>query len=406
MKNRVYLLGKSYYPIIGCLFLGEFGRAMYFIVISWMLYQMTNDPLYTGILIGTGFIPGMILNLFIGVIVDRLNRKYLSVIALLTSTITMTVLLVTILTNVIHPVIILIAHAILQLMGSLFRPSIQALTAETFPTKLLPRIFSNSSAAGISGSLIGATMGGLIIGVTTAITPMFIVVCSYFLGSLLLGMISSKQPITPSTKHSVLFELADGFLYLKSNPFLFNLFGIMFVGQLVFHTSMGFLSIYTIDFLHKTSLTYGLLDATLSIGGIIAGLFGTWWWKINHDRLSTNALCIVCFGLLFVGLAPFSTFAFLGVLLIGLGTTWIRILLQSAQQIVTKKTYHGRMASYRMLCNQGSVVISGPIIGWFASHYGVQYVYLLLLIPVLFAIVLSLKSSFKLQFTQIEKEIS
>ncbi|CDQ21590.1 hypothetical protein [Halobacillus karajensis] len=62
-------------------FLYECGRAMYFVLITWFLYQWTHDPLYTGLFVSFGFIPGLFSNLIFGVLVDRSNRKRLAGIA-------------------------------------------------------------------------------------------------------------------------------------------------------------------------------------------------------------------------------------------------------------------------------------------------------------------------------------
>lgn len=58
--------------------------------------------------------------------------------------------------------------------------------------------------------------------------------------------------------------------------------------------------------------------------------------------------------------------------------------------MATDPQYHGRMASYRMLCNQSAVAIGGPILGWIASHCGVESSYLALLLPVTGATLFSL----------------
>ncbi|MFC0560706.1 hypothetical protein ACFFH4_17135 [Halalkalibacter alkalisediminis] len=39
---------------------------------------------------------------------------------------------------------------------------------------------------------------------------------------------------------------------------------------------------YTIV-LVKSATIYGLLDATLALGGVLAGVFGTWWWKKSKE---------------------------------------------------------------------------------------------------------------------------
>ena len=57
--------------------MSEFGRAMYFVTVTWVLYGITGDAVYTGVLVGLGFLPGVFLNLFFGVLVDRFDRKHL-----------------------------------------------------------------------------------------------------------------------------------------------------------------------------------------------------------------------------------------------------------------------------------------------------------------------------------------
>ena len=74
----------------------------------------------------------------------------------------------------------------------------------------------------------------------------------------------------------------------------------------------------------------------------------------------------------FLNIVIGSEVAFLGVFLIGLGTTWIRVLLQSIQQ----------MASFRMIRNQASVVVSARTLGLIASEFGANFIYLSLMLPI------------------------
>ena len=385
-------------------FLAELGRVMYFILITWILYSLTENAFYTGLLVSLGFLPGLLMNLWFGVIVDRLNRKALSVVANLISTLTILMVLFAIWFDVLTPWVIILAQMIIQLMGSLFRPAIQAFIAEIFPTADLPKVYSQSGSAAIMGGLLGASLGGIAIGVFSEFITMSIVVVSFILATVFLYLIPKTELLQKEEKNSerksVVKDLLEGFTYLKSNAFLFSLFGTMFVGQLVFHSSITFLSVYTKDYLSQTVTVYGFLDATLSLGGVIAGILGTWWWNKSSNYLSTNSLVVVFAGLCLVGFSTNLYIAFIGVFLIGLGTTWIRILIQSIQQMATDKAYHGRMASYRMLCNQGSVVISGPILGWIAT-YGANSVYISLLIPVGLGALLCLKQATQEKFKKI-----
>ncbi|MFD1019936.1 MFS transporter [Thalassobacillus hwangdonensis] len=379
----------SLWKLYGAYFFSESGRGIYFVSVTWLLYLITEDPLYTGLLVSLGFIPGMALNLFLGVWVDRSDRKKLAVLANGVSFFILMVLTGAFAFDQIQPWIILLTHMFIQLAGSLMRPAIQAFVAEITPEALLPKVFSQSGAAGIVGGLTGAALGGLLLAETGGLAALLGSVLCYGVAAGLLSMIPSKDTwkTTSKTTGTVLQELAGGFHYMRQHELLLRLFSIMFTGQLVFHSSIAFLSVYTIEHLERSATTYGLLDATLSLGGVIAGILGAWWWKKTKQYVALASLMVMAIGLFQVAFSSFILVSFAGVMLIGLGTTWVRIMLQSIQQMATEKEYHGRMASYRMMFNQTSVVISGPILGWAASEFGVTSVYLLLLLPTLFGMI-------------------
>jgi DHA3 family macrolide efflux protein-like MFS transporter len=408
MFKAVNVFMNAFKNILITFFLSEFGRAMYFVSVTWVLYQLTSDPLYTGLLVGLGFLPGIVLNLFFGVIVDRFNRKTLSVLANVICTFSMAMLLFFFILNRIEPWLIIIVHMILQVSGSLFRPAIQAFIAECFEKEQLPKIFSQSSSSAIVGGLLGSSVGGMITSFVSVSGSMTIVTGSFAIASISLLTIKSKIKEKPEIikRNSIIKDIVDGFVYIKRNKFLIGLFIIMFNGQLVFHTSLGFLSVYTSEYLLKSATIYGLLDATISIGGVLAGLFGTWWWKKGKNKIALYSLLIVLAGLLFVGISPVLPVAFLGVFLIGLGTTWIRVLLQSLQQMATDSEYHGRMASYRMIVNQGSVVISAPLLGWIATNFGANFIYLSLMIPISLCILFALFQANQEQFRKITDKVA
>lgn len=394
--------------ILIAFFLSELGRAMYFVTITWLLYQTTNDASYTGILIGLGFLPGLILNLFFGVIVDRYNRKTLSVLANALSTFSMAILLLFFLNEWISPWLIIGVHMILQMSGSLFRPAIQAFISECFKNEYLPKIYSQSSSVAIIGGLLGASVGGLLLSFIPVWSSMSIVTVSFAIASIALMLMKNfekgKQEI--EKKNSIVMDIADGFIYMKNNKLLLGLFIIMFNGQLVFHTSLGFLSVYTVDYLLQSPSIYGLMDATISVGGVLGGLLGTWWWSIGKNKIAIYSLFVVLLGLFFVGMSTDLLVSFFGVFLLGLGTTWIRVLLQSVQQMFTDPEYHGRMASYRMIGNQASVVISAPLFGWIASNFGANYIYLSLMVPIGLCIVFAAFQSKQDEFIKITEKVA
>lgn len=376
---------NNYRNILLSFFFSEFSTTVYFITITWILYEQTNNAVYTGILVSIGFLPGLLLNLLFGVFVDRFNRKNLAVIALTLGVAAIVSLLISSLFLGFLPLIIIVMHMTVQVSGSLFRPAIQALIAEVFPKEDLPKVFSKTSSFSIIGGIVGASIGGLLLALTGGNGTLIIAATGYFIAIWSLVLVpyhSSKLKTKEKEVNSILIDLKKGFQYLNDNRFLLLLFVVMFNGQLVFHTCLGFLSVYTLDYLKQTSTTYGLLDVCFSLGGVVAGIYGSLWWSKAKYKFAVYSLLITMIGLGTLGYSRYVWISFFGVFLVGLGTTWIRVLMQAVQQMATEKAYHGRMASYRMICNQGAVVLSGPILGWIAASYGSNIVYVSLMVPI------------------------
>lgn len=383
-------------------FFSEFSATVYFISITWILYEQTNNAVYTGVLVSLGFLPGLFLNLLFGVFVDRFNRKKLAIIALAIGVSAIMTLLLGSMFYGYLPILIIAVHMTVQISGSLFRPAVQALIAEIFPKEDLPKVFSKTSSFSIIGGIVGASIGGFLLALTGGHATLIIAAISYIIAILGLSMVpyySAKLEKEDKETDSILIDLKNGFQYLNDNRFLLLLFFVMFNGQLVFHTSLGFLSVYTLDYLKQTSTTYGLLDVCFSLGGVLAGIYGSLWWSKTKNKFPVYSLLIIMIGLGTLGYSHYVWVSFIGVFLLGLGTTWVRVLMQAVQQMATEKEYHGRMASFRMICNQGAVVLSGPVLGWIAASYGSNIVYISLMIPmgicILFAVYLSKNKLFK-----------
>jgi len=245
-------MGRTCFYVFSACFLVEFGRAMYFLVISWVLYELTKSPAYTGLLVGLGFVPGLFLNLVIGVIVDRFHRKGLILSANLLIIAVMISVTIAIGAGVAKPWLIIGTHMLLQVTGSLYRPALQAFLPEAFAKEELPKIFTRAGAASDLGALLGSSLSGTVMAYFSAASSMAAVICCFLLGTVALMPVKHKTALDRGHKKTTaVSDLVSGFTYLRNNTFLLGLFTIMFVGQLVFHTSAAFLPVYVKDFLNS-----------------------------------------------------------------------------------------------------------------------------------------------------------
>ncbi|UII57188.1 MFS transporter [Cytobacillus spongiae] len=377
LRLQVYLIG---------MLLASFGTGFHFILVSWLLFEETGNAALTGIFVGLGFLPGLIVNLFFGVIVDRFSRKKLTILSVWLITVIVGLFLMLWSLTGIKIWMFFGLHMMVQLSGSLFRPSVQAFAAEIFPYDQLTKVYSFAGAVGETGVLLGASLGGFLLAILSPFIALSFNGCLFLVAGLLFIFLPSFPVNSVSRRgpfvQNVFQDLLEGLNYLRGNRLLYKLFFIMFVGQLTLHSTVGLLSVYTYSFLEKGSGTYGLLDASVSIGSILAGMIAVQFIKRTRGRFGTYALFFSGIGICLLVIAQNIFVAGVGLMVIGAGTTWIRVLFQTVQQISTEGRFHGRMASWRMVFNQGSVVIGAPVLGVIAERTAANIAYSILLIPI------------------------
>jgi MFS transporter, DHA3 family, macrolide efflux protein len=224
---------NNYQKMLLSFFFSEFSFMMYFVTITWIVYEQSNNALLTGMLVSMGFLPGLLLNLFFGVFVDRYNRKLLAVVSHAVSIFSITLLVVNdMLTNLSIPLLIA-AHMFIQVAGSLLRPAIQALLAEIFEEKELPNVFSKTASVTIFGGIVGASLGGILLAQLGSVFTLAIATLAYIIALTFLLLIPYEKPHSNTEFEdtpSILTELKSGFQYLIKNKFLLLLFVMMFNG--------------------------------------------------------------------------------------------------------------------------------------------------------------------------------
>ena len=131
----------------------DFISAAFLVLSSWTVFASTGSALLTGLYVSLGFLPSLIANIYIGAIVDRWDAKKMVQISF-------GVMLVAILclgVNVVNEVIVLlfVAQMLVQLAGSIFRPSVQVYMTHLFEPEKLTYIFTKAASLSILGGVIG-----------------------------------------------------------------------------------------------------------------------------------------------------------------------------------------------------------------------------------------------------------
>ena len=353
----------------------DFISGAFLVLSSWTVFASTGSAMLTGLYVSLSFLPSLISNIYIGAIVDRWDAKKMMQIALGVMLIAIVCMAVSFLYEVI--VLLFIAQMLVQLAGSIFRPSVQVYMTHLYEHEKLAYIFTKSASLSILGGVVGTFIASQFLAFSVfyvfGLMLLFIVITIIF--SALLPQSAPKRMAKKSTIHQ---DIMEGFHYAKSNQLFVKLFILLGSGQVITHCTIGFLAAFTYETFTNNAAIYGYLQISLTIGGIVLG-FLTRKLLVRFEVLfSKFSFLILCISLLLCAISSHIIVIGACLFVIGLLTTWIRSHYQAVQQMNTDRQFNGKMASLRMIINQSSVVIISPVLGVVGSTFGINFVYALL----------------------------
>ena len=248
---------KNFYKILWIQGFIDFAISAYFIFVSWQLYRDTENALYVGLFVGLGFLPSFLSNLYFGVLVDQYNKKRLLLIALITMGMTLLIAFITV--NKATPMLYIFTQMVVQLCGSLIRPAMQAYVASIFSKEQFLLIFTKSATFTISGGIVGAFIGGILVTKSLLFVLALIILVPIVISIWLLSTLPTVTRLEPQQKQTVIKEIISGFHYCFTNNYFLQLLVLMAIGQVIYHTTLGFLAAYVYDILQSTAIVYGSL---------------------------------------------------------------------------------------------------------------------------------------------------
>lgn len=235
----------------------------------WLVYELTDSPLYLGFAGGVNGIANICLAVFGGVFADRMDKRRLVVFTQSTMAIlslVLATLTVTHLVNVWHVL------AIAALTG--------ATTAFDSPARhaLLPHLIDDrkdlTNAVALAASVwsvarvIGPALAGVLIALTGPAICFYITSIAYGVMVLSLTQLSIGKMVMPQTRSGVLSEFKEGWGYVLNNRVFFDLITMTFLNSIFGMSFVYLLPVFAGDILVAGASGYGFLMTAYGIGAI------------------------------------------------------------------------------------------------------------------------------------------
>lgn len=253
------------------------GLEMQFIVIGWLLYDMTKDPLILGIVGLCEALPALLITPFGGHFADKHDRRRIvkwAFIVAFTSTIGL-VIITWNLDTLETQVAIYLIYGMIIVQGcarGFAGPAMMALVVQLVPRERIPQSTAFNSSAWQIGSIAGPAIGGLIFGFTDATTAF--VVATVILGTSLSMLLQVPSYPMPERKEQERFKtnFIEGWKFVRGNqlvlaPVAMDMFAVLFGG------AVALLPVFASDILMVGPQGLGVLRAAPAIGAIMMGFY-------------------------------------------------------------------------------------------------------------------------------------
>ena len=242
------------------------------ITTGWLIYELTSSPLLTGLAIGMGAVPPIIIAPIAGVLIDSLDRKKVMLAAMASFVLFICAFGVIVLLGILQPWHIFAVSFLLGVSGSFLLPVEQAILANVVPKRLIVNAFALVAFAGSVTRLIAPAVTGFLI---ELIGPgaSIVLACAFVLAGIKLTLhvrVPERERV-PIKAKSVLTDLQEAGRYVKGSQVVLGMM-VVTTALLTFVSTinMGLMPVFASEVFEAGPQLLGLLVAALG-GGMTIG---------------------------------------------------------------------------------------------------------------------------------------
>jgi MFS family permease len=338
-------------------FVSQAGSQMQVVAVSWQVYELTKNPLALGAIGVARIVPLVLLALGSGVLADALDRRKLMLFSQIAMMLCSAALAMASSLGIVTVWWIYITTALASAAGTLGMPARQAIVPSLVPREQLSSALSLNIISWQAATIMGPTLGGLIIAVwgTSAVywidAVSFLAVIAALLVMRVGAVVGERRPVN-------LRAALEGFAFVRKNTLIWSTMLLDFLATLLGSATV-LLPLFATDILKVGSAGVGLLYAAPSVGAVAASALLSVWGPLRRQG-PILLVAVMLYGV-FTAVFGLSTSFWLSLLmLVGVGAsdTVSMVVRQTIRQLTTPDEMRGRMTAVGMLFFAG-----GPQLG-------------------------------------------
>ena len=368
LKNRTFLL----------LFMGNtislIGFGFNLVGVSWLVLEVTGSELALGKIMAMATVPGVLIALFAGIIIDKVNRKWLLVVLDLFRMVVVGSFVILLVQNRFSMNALFIMVLLMGTGSSLFWPTAQAFVQELVSDKDYFQANALLSASYQAGSILGAGIGGMVVHFYGIPTALAFNALTHFISALLISAAPFKRQVVYHEVESIWISVSKGFIYFKEKV------AVLILGLTTILADVaiwGSLSVLTITISKEVFLAgswgYGLMEGLYGVGALISTIAVMYMTRfLGRDR--ALLLCYLVAGVmcLLVPIAISIYLAGVAYFFMGLHNNAARICIRTILMEQIPNKIMGRVQTILGVHTRLLVVASALSAGWITENLSVN----------------------------------
>ncbi len=338
---------------------------------AWLVLGLTNSSLMLGVVSFAQFLPILLVGLFAGVVVDRIDRR-----RMLLGTQTLLMLSAFMLAGLTWSGTVQVWHVIALAafngtVSSFDMPGRQSFVVEMVGYEDLANAIALNSIMFNSARMLGPAAAGILIAWLGIGTCFFLNGVSFLavIWSLYLMVVPARTIAGAGT--AMFKQLREGLEYVWRHRQIFQQMVLAAVSNGFGYTYLVLVPVFARNVLHGGASAYGFLVAIQGLGSVIGA--ATLASRVTTSGIRINliaGLLISAIGIVTFGLSPWMSLSLAAQLIIGAGLTNFRASNNTLVQLFVSDDLRGRVMSTYQLAAVGLAPIGALAVGYLGTVLG------------------------------------
>lgn len=366
-------LGRDFRWLWGSSALTNFGDGVLLSAGPLLVTTVTREPFAVAMAVFLQQLPWVVIGIPAGAIIDRIDRRRLTIAVDLARAIVLALLAVTVVTGTVNLAVILIAMFLIGTAETFADNAASALVATSVPREHLGVANARlSGSAIITNQLAGPPIGALLFAAGMAFPLGLNVICAVA-GAVLISRLAPRpSPMATREPTHIRHDIIDGIQWLWRHPPVRTLALTIFFFNVTYGAAMSVYVLYAAQRLGLDEVGFGLLITVGAVGGLIgSGIYGSLERRYSLATLMRVGLLLetvthLILALTTSALVAAATMTLFGIHAIVWGTTSTTV-----RQRAVPVSLLGRVTSVYMLGNVGGSALGALVGGLLAQQLGI-----------------------------------